>query len=118
MSLAAPSSLLKVEEIQGRGRGMVASQPLQAGQIVLRDSPILLYSALPFATKSLSPSSSASASGFCDHCFRTLPPSNKPDSSSPPMLCPSCCHHRFCSSSCLSKALNSSHCSWVCQALA
>ncbi|XP_061367077.1 histone-lysine N-methyltransferase ASHR2-like [Gastrolobium bilobum] len=115
--MGAPSSLLKVEEIQGRGRGMVASQPLKAGQIVLRDSPILLYSALPFITRSLSSSSSASACCFCDHCFRTLPPSLQGDSLSSAVLCPSCCHHRFCSSSCLSKAMNSSHSSWVCQAL-
>lgn len=117
MSLAAPTSLLKVEEIEGRGRGMVASQPLKAGQIVLKDSPILLYSALPLITKSLSSSSSASTSGFCDHCFRTLPPSLQGVSSSSTILCPNCCYHRFCSSSCLSKALNSSHSSWVCQAL-
>lgn len=96
---------------------MVASQPLKAGQIVLRDSPILLYSTLPFSTQSSSSSSSASAACFCGRCFRTLPPSILLDSSSPAVLCPSCRHHRFCSSSCLSKALNSSHCSWVCQAL-
>lgn len=117
MSLAAPSSPLKVEEIQGRGRGMVASQPLKAGQIILRDSPILLYSALPLATQSSSSSFSESASCFCDHCFRTLPPSLQQGSSSSAVLCPCCCNHRFCSSSCLSKALNSSHCTWVCQAL-
>ena len=117
MSAAAQSSLLKVEEIQGRGRGMVASQPLKAGQIVLTDSPMLMYSALPLVTHSLSSSSSTSASGFCDHCFRTVPPFLQGDSSSSTVLCPSCCHHRFCSSSCLSKALNSSHSSWACQAL-
>ncbi|XP_057748418.1 histone-lysine N-methyltransferase ASHR2 [Arachis stenosperma] len=117
MSVAAPSSLLKVEEIQGRGRGMVASQPLKAGQIVLRDSPILLYSALPLIPQSLSSSSSTLASSFCDHCFRTLPSSLQGDSSSSAVLCPSCRHYRFCSSNCLSKALNSSHSSWVCQAL-
>ncbi|KAL9328973.1 hypothetical protein ACSQ67_003976 [Phaseolus vulgaris] len=117
MSLAAPSSLLKVEEIQGRGRGMVASQPLKAGQIVLKDSPILLYSALPLIRQSLSLSSSASISCFCDHCFRTLPPILQGDSSLSTVLCPNCHYHRFCSSTCLSKALNSSHSSWVCQAL-
>ncbi|XP_052727482.1 histone-lysine N-methyltransferase ASHR2 isoform X2 [Vigna angularis] len=117
MSLAAPSSLLKVEEIQGRGRGMVAFQPLKAGQIVLKDSPILLYSALPLIRQSLSASSSASTSCFCDHCFRTLPPFLLGDSSSSTVLCPNCRYHRFCSSSCLSKASNSSHSSWVCQAL-
>lgn len=117
MSFAIPNSPLKVEEIQGRGRGMIASQLLKAGQIVLRDSPILLYSALPLIRQFLSSSSSASNSCFCDHCFRTVPPSIQGDSSSSTVLCPNCRHHRFCSSSCLSKALNSSHSSWVCQAL-
>ena len=95
---------------------MVASQPLKAGQSVLRDSPILQYSALPLIRQSLSSSSSASASCFCDHCFKTLPPLQG-DSSSCTVLCPNCCHHYFCSSKCLSKALNNSHSSWVCQAL-
>ncbi|CAL0329848.1 unnamed protein product [Lupinus luteus] len=119
MSLAVPNSPLKVDELQGRGRGMVASQPLKAGQIILRDSPILLYSAFPFSTQSLSSSSSASASSFCFcyHCFRTLPPSLQGDSSSPTVLCPSCPHHCFCSLTCLSKAQNSSHSLWLCQAL-
>ncbi|XP_027341277.1 histone-lysine N-methyltransferase ASHR2-like isoform X2 [Abrus precatorius] len=118
MSLAAPSSLLKVKEMHGRGRGMVAPQPLKAGQIVLRDSPILLYSALPFITQSLSSSSSMSASYFCDHCFRTLPLPVQGDSTLSQVSCPSCCHYRFCSSNCLSKALKSSHSSsWACQAL-
>ncbi|XP_028776646.1 histone-lysine N-methyltransferase ASHR2-like [Neltuma alba] len=33
------------------------------------------------------------------------------------VLCPSCRHHRFCSPECLSIAQNTSHTSWVCQAL-
>ncbi|GFY99882.1 ASH1-related protein 2 [Actinidia rufa] len=36
-----------VADIEGRGRALVASQPLTAREILLRDSPILLYSALP-----------------------------------------------------------------------
>ncbi|KAL6188337.1 hypothetical protein ACLB2K_039730 [Fragaria x ananassa] len=38
---------LRLTEIQGRGRSLMAAQPLEGGQIILRDSPILLYSALP-----------------------------------------------------------------------
>lgn len=114
MSLATPSSLLRVEEIQGRGRGMVASQPLKAGQVVLRDSPLLLYSALPLIPQS----SSFSSPCFCDHCFRTLPQSSTSGGpSSSTVLCPSCRHHRSCSPECLSIAQNVSHTSWVCQSL-
>lgn len=108
MALAALNlnPMLRVEEIQGRGRGMVASQPLKAGQIVLRDSPVLLYSALPLTSQSLT----SSTSSFCDHCFRTLPgPSSIP--------CPSGCGRCFCGPQCLSIAQKSSHTPWVCQAL-
>lgn len=98
--MAVPSSVLKVEEIQGRGRGIVASQPLKAGQIILTDSPILLYPTTPFSHHS---------SSFCDHCFKSLHSSF--------VSCSSCNRYRFCNSTCLSKALNSSHSSWVCQAL-
>ncbi|CAI9768791.1 unnamed protein product [Fraxinus pennsylvanica] len=38
---------VNMAEIEGRGRALVSSQPLRAGQIVFRDSPILLYSAAP-----------------------------------------------------------------------
>ncbi|KAI9077388.1 hypothetical protein K1719_040701 [Acacia pycnantha] len=115
MALTAPNPLLRVEEIQGRGRGVVASLPLKAGQVVLRDSPILLYSALPLIPQS---SSTSSSPGFCDHCFRTLPwPSSMGGPSSSSVSCPSCCHHRFCSPKCLSIAQNTSHTSWVCQVL-
>nr|XP_004296999.2 PREDICTED: histone-lysine N-methyltransferase ASHR2 [Fragaria vesca subsp. vesca] len=95
---------LRLTELQGRGRSLVAAQPLKSGQIVLRDSPILLYSALPLLTPSPPP--------YCDHCFKTLNPQT------PISLCPSCSHHRFCSPNCLSAALSSSHTPWVCQSLA
>lgn len=91
---------------------MVASQPLKAGQVVLKDFPILLYSALPLKSSSIS-----SSPCFCDHCFRTLPQSSPlggPSSST--VLCP-CCHRCFCSPKCRSIAQNVSHTSWVCQAL-
>ncbi|CAJ2677758.1 unnamed protein product [Trifolium pratense] len=100
--MAVPSSVLKVEEIQGRGRGIVASQPLKAGQIILTDSPILLYPVSPFSPHS---------SSFCDHCFKSL------QHQSSIVSCPSCHQYRFCNSICLSKALGSSHSTWVCQSL-
>ncbi|KAB1201706.1 Histone-lysine N-methyltransferase ASHR2 [Morella rubra] len=59
MSVAAAetSGLLRVAEIERRGRGLVASQPLRAGQVVLRDSSVLLYSAFPLINWSSSSSS-------------------------------------------------------------
>ncbi|KAF7809569.1 histone-lysine N-methyltransferase ASHR2 [Senna tora] len=92
---------------------MVASQPLKAGQVVLRDSPIILYSALPLIPQS----SSSSSPVFCDYCFRTLSQSPSLGGPSSTVLCPSCCHHRFCSPKCLSLAQNVLHTSWVCKAL-
>ncbi|KAF8010256.1 hypothetical protein BT93_J1021 [Corymbia citriodora subsp. variegata] len=110
---AAP--LLNLAEIDGRGRALMAARSLRGGQIVLRDSPILLYSALPF-TKQPPPSSSSSSSSaacYCDHCFRILPPSSSP----PAVPCPSCARHAFCGPGCLSAAAATSHTPWVCQAL-
>lgn len=103
------AQLLNVAEIPGRGRALVAVQPLRGGQVVLRDSPILLYSALPFSG---CPSSSSSSSKlrYCDHCFRVLPSETVP--------CPSCRYHAFCSPSCLGVASISSHSPWACQTLA
>ncbi|PKI65605.1 hypothetical protein CRG98_013998 [Punica granatum] len=105
----AAAPLLNVAEMQGRGRALVAAQPLRGGQVVLRDSPILLYSALPF-TGGPSSSSSTTIHRYCDHCFRAL--------QSAPVLCPSCRHHAFCSPACLGVASVSSHSPWACQTLA
>lgn len=96
--------LLSLSEIEGRGRALVAAQPLKGGQIILRDSPILLYSALP-----LTPSSNC----YCDYCFKIL----KPISSSTTTSCPNCGLHFFCNSNCLSASQSSSHSDWVCQSL-
>ncbi|KAE8667952.1 Histone-lysine N-methyltransferase ASHR2 [Hibiscus syriacus] len=105
MLTADSDSALRLVEIEGRGRALVASQPLKAGQIVLRDSPIVVYSAFPL----VKPQSSAS---YCDNCFRTLSLS-----SSNVMPCPSCSHHHLFCSNCLTAATASSHTPWVCQAL-
>ncbi|KAL2348820.1 hypothetical protein Fmac_002820 [Flemingia macrophylla] len=105
--MAASNSLLRLEDIPGKGRGYVASQPLKAGQIVLTESPLILYSASPLFSPPFS-----SSSPFCDHCFKTL----FSDTCNFPS-CPSCSHHFFCSQTCLSLALNSSHSTWACKAL-
>ncbi|KAI5351656.1 hypothetical protein L3X38_004547 [Prunus dulcis] len=101
--------LLRVTETKGRGRALVAAQPLKGGQIVLRDSPILLYSALPLISPSLHP--------YCNHCFKTLKQPQPQAAGSSACVCPWCSHHAFCSSNCLSSALSYSHSPWVCQAL-
>ncbi|KAI9071672.1 hypothetical protein K1719_046364 [Acacia pycnantha] len=98
MSMAASSSLLKLDQIQGKGRGLIAAQNLKAGQIVLTESPIILYSTFSLF--------SGSSSSYCDHCFRSI-------SSISSFSCSSCSRHRFCSQKCLSLALKSTHSSWI-----
>ncbi|XP_004512412.1 histone-lysine N-methyltransferase ASHR2-like [Cicer arietinum] len=95
----ASNSPLRLEHIPSKGKGLIATKPLKAGQIVLTESPLLLYSASPLFSQ---PS-------YCDNCFRTLPTQTIP--------CPSCSHCKFCSQKCLYIALNSSHSSWSCQTL-
>ncbi|KAL6969168.1 hypothetical protein U1Q18_028892 [Sarracenia purpurea var. burkii] len=123
------SAAARMAEIGGRGRALVASKTLRAGEIVLRDSPILLYSALPLNPSSPERLQQQKGRGgnhhrYCDHCFRIL------ESSSPYVVsCPLCSAaggggggggHTlvlFCSPNCRSAALGSSHTPWVCQAL-
>lgn len=97
--MSAVSETVTVAEIEGRGRGLVSTQSLKAGQIVLRDSPILLYSALPFIN----------SSSFCHNCFRKTMHSSS-------SICPSC-SVAFCSPKCSTAAASSSHSPYVCQAL-
>lgn len=96
---AAPP--LKVAEIPGRGRALVALQPLKAGQVILNDSPLLLYSAMPFGSNQ--------QCKYCCYCFRTLQSSS--------VHCPANPRHLFCNPNCLSMAVSSTHSPWVCQSL-
>ncbi|XP_058092786.1 histone-lysine N-methyltransferase ASHR2 [Magnolia sinica] len=97
-----PSPFLKLAQIPGRGRSLIASRHIQPGQILLQDSPILLYpSTLSFSSPT-----------FCSHCFRTL------SSQTPSLSCPSCPNLTlFCSQSCKSSALTSSHSPSFCRTL-
>ncbi|CAN6970896.1 hypothetical protein IGI04_034017 [Brassica rapa subsp. trilocularis] len=88
--------LLQVTEINGRGRSLVAAQPLRGGQVILRESPLLLYSAFPFLSSPPPP--------YCDHCFRLLSQSSQ--------RCQSCSLVSFCSPNC-----TSSHTPWLCESL-
>lgn len=102
-SIPPPVPPVKMAEIEGKGRALVTTQPLRAGQIVLRDSPILLYSAAPLLNHD---------NKYCSHCFRTI--------LSPVVMvsCPWCSSASlFCNPECRSVALSSSHTQWVCQAL-
>ncbi|XP_020217895.1 histone-lysine N-methyltransferase ASHR2 [Cajanus cajan] len=99
--MAASSCLLRVEEIGGKGRGVVAAQPLKAGQTLLTESPLIVYSASPLF--------SSPPFKHCHHCF-TIIPSHTIN----PPSCPSCSHHLFCSQTCLN---SSSHSPWACKAL-
>ncbi|KAL5700477.1 hypothetical protein ACHQM5_025914 [Ranunculus cassubicifolius] len=93
------ADLIAMQEIEGRGRAIISTRPIKAGEILLTDSPILLYPANPLNNR------------YCFNCFKTL------DSSSL-HPCPNCSNQTlFCSPNCQSKALSSSHSNWVCQAL-
>uniref|UniRef100_A0A1J3CWG0 Histone-lysine N-methyltransferase ASHR2 n=1 Tax=Noccaea caerulescens TaxID=107243 RepID=A0A1J3CWG0_NOCCA len=92
---AKTEALLRVAEIGGRGRSLVAAQSLRGGEVILRESPLLLYSAFPFLS---------SASPYCDHCFRLLSQSAQ--------KCQSCSLVSYCSSNCFA-----SHTPWLCESL-
>ncbi|KAL8465785.1 hypothetical protein ACS0TY_035040 [Phlomoides rotata] len=94
----------KMVEIENKGRSLVSTRPLKAGEIVLRDSPIFLYSAVPHA---------AAAVNYCSHCFRSISPN-----SATTVSCPNCSTASlFCTPQCQSVSLSSSHTPFACQAL-
>ncbi|KAJ0780001.1 putative [histone H3]-lysine(4) N-trimethyltransferase chromatin remodeling SET family [Helianthus annuus] len=95
-------------EIPGRGRAMVALRPIKGGEIILRDSPILLYSALPFHSDNHLNNNNNNP--YCSNCFTTI--------SQPPQAVPcSTCASQFCTLACQSAASTTSHTPWVCQTL-
>lgn len=77
-------ALLRQETIAGRGRGLVATRPLRAGEVLLRESPLLCYQE----------AEAAESRAFCSNCFRLL---------SDRQIVPSteCTTATFCSDSCL-----------------
>ncbi|CAI9275263.1 unnamed protein product [Lactuca saligna] len=100
------TAAIGVTEIEGRGRAMVALRPLKGGEIVLRDSPIVLYSALPFHSADHQKNNNC----YCSHCFTSI-------SQQPQKVSCSTCGSRFCTFECQSVASTTSHTPWVCQAL-
>lgn len=107
----SPAPLVRMVEVEGKGRALVASGPLKAGQIVLRDSPILLYSALPLLAALQSAQRNPEFEN-CSHCFRLVSKAQVSCS-----YCPTCSLSIFCSPFCQSVAVSTSHTPWVCQAL-
>lgn len=102
------SSAITVTEIQGRGRSLISTRPLKAGEIILKDSPILLYSSQSFVSKT--------PHLFCSNCFKSV------NSQTPSLVsCQSCLvsNHStfFCSQKCHSVAQQSFHSPWACEAL-
>ncbi|KAL3824337.1 hypothetical protein ACJIZ3_020366 [Penstemon smallii] len=101
------SDSIKMVETLNKGRSLVSCRPLKAGEIVLKDSPILLYSAVPHGADV--------GANYCSHCFRTIP--NSPHSPTK-FHCPNCTTATlFCSPNCQSIALSTSHTPFVCQSL-
>ncbi|KAK9052366.1 hypothetical protein SSX86_028995 [Deinandra increscens subsp. villosa] len=92
-------------ETTAGGREMVALCPLKGGEIVLRDSPILHYSAIHFHSDN-----HPDSHGYCSNCFTTIAQQSQDVS------CLTCgC--RFCTLDCQSTASATSHTPWACQAL-
>ncbi|KAK9108151.1 hypothetical protein Syun_024162 [Stephania yunnanensis] len=99
-------TMIEVAAIEGRGKGVIASGGVKAGDIILRDSPLLLYSPNP---------NSSNSRLYCANCFKSI--ASIP-SHSLLITCPSCAMGAvFCSTNCRSTALSTSHSPWVCNAL-
>ncbi|MCO5582568.1 hypothetical protein L7F22_036465 [Adiantum nelumboides] len=99
-------SLLKQTQLPTRGRALVASQALQAGQVLLQEAPLLVY--LDAHT--------ASSNTLCYHCTRSdlIPNPNGNWSWS---FCSTCQVATFCSPQCAAAASTSTHTPFVCRAL-
>lgn len=93
-------ALLRQETIAGRGRGLVATRGLRAGEVLLRESPLLLYEE----------AEAAASVAFCSHCDRLL-------SHRETIPCSNCKAATFCSNLCLESARNGSHNARVCKGI-
>ncbi|CAO2189353.1 unnamed protein product [Urochloa humidicola] len=93
---AAASDALRVADLPGRGRGLVAARNVREGEVLLSEPPILLY-----------PSTLASLRSYCAACFRSLP------AAASGIPCASCRAAAFCSAACAA----ASHPRLLCAAL-
>ncbi|TKW08406.1 hypothetical protein SEVIR_6G026300v4 [Setaria viridis] len=92
---AATSDALRVADLPGRGRGLVAARNVREGEVLLSEPALLLY-----------PSTLASLRSYCAACFRSLP-------ASAVVPCASCRAAAFCSPACAA----ASHPRLLCAAL-
>ncbi|XP_074321516.1 histone-lysine N-methyltransferase ASHR2-like [Silene latifolia] len=108
---------LRLVEIEGKGRGYVATEPLKGGQVIFRESPILVYSAYPLKRSEHQELGSV-YSRYCAHCYKSLVSGTAGDCTA--LTCLSCSHPdyaSFCSRNCQSLALSSTHSPFVCESL-
>ena len=101
--LSRRAMALRQEAIAGRGRGLVAARGLRAGEVLLRESPFLVYGE----------AAAAEGGAFCSHCERVL---SLPCPES--VTCSACAGATFCGKSCLESALRGSHNVRVCKGIA
>jgi SET and MYND domain-containing protein len=92
---AAAGDILRVADLPGRGRGLVAARNVREGEVLLSEPPVLLY-----------PSTLSSLASYCSACFRSLP-------AAATIPCDSCRATAFCSPSCAA----ASHPRLLCAAL-
>ena len=52
--------MLAVQEVPGKGRGVFATRDIAAGEVVLREQPLVLYP------------QNATGAAFCSHCLRAF----------------------------------------------
>lgn len=78
-------ALVRQEAIAGRGRGMLAIRRILAGEVLLRESPLLVYEE----------AEAASTLTFCSNCLRSLHHRQ-------PLPCSTCNASTFCSNACFS----------------
>ncbi|KAJ3708493.1 hypothetical protein LUZ61_012198 [Rhynchospora tenuis] len=89
-----PNALLRLVQKPDRGRSLVANRLIKPGEVVLVETPLLVY-----------PSNLRFQHLFCSRCFHQVP--------GEPLRCPTCKVARFCSRQCLSL----SHPRLLCHAL-
>ncbi|GJU18468.1 histone-lysine N-methyltransferase ASHR2 [Tanacetum coccineum] len=92
-------------ELPGKGRAIISLRPIKGGEIILRDTPLLLYSAQPF-------NPNTTLNKYCSHCFKSI--SKHPQQT--PASCSTCGSH-FCSLNCQQISSSSSHTPYICQTL-
>ncbi|KAG0522894.1 hypothetical protein BDA96_07G077100 [Sorghum bicolor] len=92
---AAAGDALRVADLPGRGRGLVAARNVREGEVLLSEPPVLLY-----------PSTLSSLASYCSACFRSLP-------AAATVPCASCRAAAFCSPACAA----ASHPRLLCAAL-